>query len=158
MKEIERKFKVRGEFRHLASGQVRICQGYLCTDPERTVRVRIKGDSGFLTIKGKGSESGMSRLEWERQMPTSEAQELLSLALPGAIEKTRYLVPDGTHIWEVDEFYGDNEGLVIAEIELGSEDEQFEIPSWAGEEVTGDNRYYNSALMANPYRNWKDNE
>jgi len=152
--EIERKFLVAGEFKNLASKSTRITQGYLSSVPERTVRVRIKGDKGFITIKGIGNESGASRYEWEKEIPVSEVEELLKICEPGVIDKTRYLVPAGGHTFEVDEFYGENEGLVVAEVELGSEDEAFEKPSFLGQEVTGDVKYFNSMLMKNPYTKW----
>jgi adenylate cyclase len=152
--EIERKFLVTGDYKSSASKQTRITQGYLSSVPERTVRVRIKGNSGFITIKGIGSESGASRYEWEKELPVPEVEELLMICEPGVIDKSRYLVPAGKHTFEVDEFYGDNQGLVVAEIELGSEDEEFEKPEWLGEEVTGDVKYFNSMLMKNPYKNW----
>lgn len=152
--EIERKFLVEGDFKPSASKQTRITQGYLCSVPERTVRVRVKGDKGFITIKGIGSASGASRYEWEKEIPTSEVQELLQLCEPGVIDKTRFLVKSGKHTFEVDEFYGDNEGLVVAEVELGSEDESFEKPGWLGQEVTGDARYFNSMLMKQPFSKW----
>lgn len=151
--EIERKFLVDGDFKSFAHESLKICQGYLATDEGRTVRVRIKGDRGFLTIKGKTSDSGMSRFEWEKEIPEDEARRLLGLC-EATIDKTRYLVDIGKHVYEVDEFHGDNEGLVMAEVELESEDEQFERPSWLGQEVTGDRRYYNSMLLHNPYKNW----
>ncbi len=155
--EIERKFLVKNEsFKKEASNVTRIIQGYLSSVPERTVRVRIKGNKGFLTIKGIGSQSGASRFEWEKEIPKEEAEKLLEICEPGIIDKSRYVVPVGRHFFEVDEFYGENEGLVLAEVELGSEDEVFEKPDWLGEEVTGDVRYYNSMLMKNPYRQWKD--
>lgn len=153
--EIERKFLVAGEFKSLAQKATRITQGYLSSVPERTVRVRIKGEKGFITIKGIGSASGASRYEWEKEIPTAEVEELLKICEPGVIDKTRYLVEAGEHTYEVDEFYGDNEGLVVAEVELSSEDEAFVKPEWLGEEVTGDVKYYNSMLMKNPYKNWK---
>ena len=152
--EIERKFLVKGDFKTSASKSVRIIQGYLCSVPERTVRVRVKGDCGFITVKGLGSESGASRFEWEKEIPVAEVQDLLQICEPGVIDKTRYLVEAGDHTYEVDEFYGDNEGLVVAEVELSSEDETFVKPEWLGEEVTGDVKYYNSMLMKNPYKNW----
>lgn len=152
--EIERKFLVEGDFKPSASKQTRITQGYLCSVPERTVRVRVKGDKGFITIKGIGRASGASRYEWEKEIPTSEVQELLQLCEPGVIDKTRFLVKSGKHTFEVDEFYGDNEGLVVAEVELGSEDESFEKPGWLGQEVTGDARYFNSMLMKQPFSKW----
>ena len=152
--EIERKFLVAGEFKSLAKKATRITQGYLSSVPERTVRVRIKGEKGFITIKGIGSASGASRYEWEKEIPVAEVEELLKICEPGVIDKTRYLVEAGEHTYEVDEFYGDNEGLVVAEVELSSEDENFVKPEWLGEEVTGDVKYYNSMLMKNPYKNW----
>ncbi len=152
--EIERKFLVKGDFKQDASKETRITQGYLSSVPERTVRVRIKGDKGFITIKGIGSASGASRFEWEKEIPVAEVESLLQLCEPGVIDKTRYLVKSGIHTFEVDEFYGDNKGLVVAEVELQSEDESFVKPAWLGEEVTGDARYYNSMLMKHPYTKW----
>lgn len=152
--EIERKFLVAGEFKSQAVKETRITQGYLCSIPERTVRVRVKGEKGFITIKGIGSESGASRFEWEKEIPVSEVNELLKLCEPGVIDKTRFLVKSGEHTFEVDEFYGDNEGLTVAEVELSSEEEAFVKPEFLGEEVTGDVKYYNSMLMKNPYKNW----
>ena len=151
--EIERKFLVEGDFKPFAESSCRIRQGYLSTDEGRTVRVRTKGEEGFLTIKGKTSESGMSRFEWEKEIPLAEACRLLLLC-PAIIDKTRYMVPAGRHVFEVDEFYGDNEGLVVAEIELESEDESFDKPSWLGCEVTGEVKYFNSMLLRNPYNKW----
>lgn len=156
MLEIERKFLVTSEdFKNEAFTQNRIAQGYLNSIPERTVRVRIKGDKGFLTIKGASNESGISRFEWEKEIPVDEAQKLLLLCEKGIIDKTRFEVKVGTHVFEVDEFYGENKGLTVAEIELGSETETFEKPNWLGKEVTNDNRYYNSYLTKNPFSNWK---
>lgn len=152
--EIERKFLVAEGFKPSAAISFRICQGYLNSSPDRTVRVRIKGEKGYLTIKGLSSESGVSRYEWEKEIPVSEAAELLRLCEPGIIDKTRYLIEVGGHTFEVDVFHGDNEGLIIAEIELSSESEAFTKPSWLGEEVTGDTRYYNSMLMKHPYKDW----
>lgn len=154
-KEIERKFLVKGEFKNLAAKATRIVQGYLSSVPERTVRVRIKGDKGYLTIKGIGNTSGASRYEWEKEISIQEAEELLKICEPGVIDKTRYLVKLGNHTFEVDEFYGENEGLILAELELSSEAESFVKPDWLGEEVTGDVKYYNSMLMKNPYTKWK---
>ena len=155
--EIERKFLVKNDdFKKQAVRSTRIVQGYLSSVPERTVRVRIKGDKGFLTIKGIGNESGASRFEWEKEIDREEAERLLKICEPGIIDKTRYIVPVGDHLFEVDEFYGENEGLVLAEVELKSENEAFEKPPWLAEEVTGDVRYYNSMLMKNPYRQWKN--
>lgn len=152
--EIERKFLVKGDFKSEAFKATRITQGYLCSVPERTVRVRVKGDKGFITIKGIGDESGASRFEWEKEIPVAEVQDLLKLCEPGIIDKTRYLVKAGEFTFEVDEFYGENEGLTVAEVELPDENALFERPEWLGKEVTGDKRYYNSMLMKNPYKNW----
>ena len=152
--EIERKFLVKGNFKGEAFNATRITQGYLCSVPERTVRVRVKGEKGFITIKGIGNESGASRFEWEKEILVAETRDLLKLCEPGIIDKTRYLVKAGEFTFEVDEFYGENEGLTVAEIELPDENTAFERPEWLGEEVTGDKRYYNSMLMKNPYKNW----
>lgn len=152
--EIERKFLVKGEFKKFASKETRIVQGYLSSVPERTVRVRIKGDKGYITIKGIGSASGATRFEWEKEIPASEVEDLLKICEPGVIDKTRYLVKSGNHTFEVDEFYGENQGLTLAEIELSSEDESFQKPDWLGDEVTGDTKYYNSMLMKNPFTRW----
>ena len=153
--EIERKFRVSSDaFKAEAVKTTRIIQGYLSSVPERTVRVRVKGDKGFLTIKGIGNESGASRFEWETEIPVPEAEALLKICEPGVIDKTRYDVTSGEHTFEVDEFYGENEGLTVAEVELESEDEAFVKPEWVGEEVTGDPKYYNSMLMKTPYKTW----
>lgn len=152
--EIERKFLVKGEFKPFSQKQTRITQGYLSSAQERTVRVRIKGEKGFITIKGIGNTSGASRYEWEKEIPVAEVEELLKICEPGVIDKTRYLVNAGKHTFEVDEFYGENQGLVVAEVELGSEEESFERPGWLGEEVTGDVRYFNSMLIKNPFSKW----
>ena len=153
--EIERKFIVCGDFKAEAFQATPIIQGYLSHKP--SVRVRIRGDKGYLTIKGPVSKSGVSRFEWEKEIAVDEALALLELAEPERIDKTRYLVKntDGIHTWEVDEFHGDNEGLVMAEIELADENEPFDKPDWIGEEVTGDPRYYNSALKDRPFKTWK---
>ena len=155
--EIERKFLVDGDFKHEAFDAIRITQGYLSSLPQRVVRVRVKGAKGYLTIKGEADASGVSRFEWEKEISLQEAQSLLQLAEPGIIDKTRYLIKntDGRHIWEVDVFHGDNDGLVMAEIELSAENETFDRPNWLGKEVTGDKRYYNSYLSKNPFRTWK---
>lgn len=150
-REIERKFLVTGDFKQEACDSFRLVQGYISTDPDRTVRVRVRGDKGFLTIKGRSSLDGLSRYEWEKEIPVSEALELMNLCVSGVIDKTRYLVPYGGHTYEVDVFHGANEGLVLAEIELADEQEMFEKPSWLGEEVTGDVRYYNSMLSLQPF-------
>lgn len=153
--EIERKFLVEGDYKSCAYASSRIAQGYLCSDGGRTVRIRIRGDKGYLTIKGPSDQAGISRYEWEKEIPLNEAQELMKLCQPGLIDKTRYLVRSGNHVFEVDEFYGDNQGLVVAEVELGSEDEPFIKPAFISKEVTGDRRYYNSSLMKHPYKEWK---
>ena len=152
--EIERKFLVSGEFKSQAFAQDRIIQGYICSAQGRTVRVRIRDNRGYLTIKGASNVSGTSRYEWEQELPLAEAEELMKLCEPCVIDKTRYLVRCGKHVFEVDEFYGDNDGLVVAEVELTSEDEAFDKPSFIAEEVTGDRRYYNSQLMKKPYKTW----
>lgn len=155
MIEIERKFLVRSEsFKKEAFAQNRIAQGYLSSVPERTVRVRIKENKGFLTIKGASNETGLSRFEWEKEIPVDVAAALLKLCEKGVIDKTRFEVKIGNHIFEVDEFYGENEGLIIAEVELKSETETFEKPVWLGKEVTNDIRYYNSYLSKNPFTHW----
>lgn len=152
--EIERKFLVCGDFKPYVTRATRIIQGYLSSVPERTVRVRVKGDRGYLTIKGIGSDSGASRYEWEREIPVEEARELLALCEPGTIDKTRHIVEFADKEFEVDEFHGNNEGLTVAELEIQSEDEQFEKPDWLGAEVTGDDRYYNAMLVNKPYKDW----
>ena len=152
--EIERKFLVTGEFKSQAFAQDRIIQGYICSAQGRTVRVRIRDNRGYLTIKGASNVSGTSRYEWEHELSLAEAEELMKLCEPGVIDKTRYLVRCGKHVFEVDEFYGDNDGLIVAEVELASEDETFDKPSFIAEEVTGDRRYYNSQLMKKPYKTW----
>ena len=154
--EIERKFLVVGDYKSEAYASVRITQGYLSRVPERVVRVRIKGDKGFIAIKGTTNDTGLSRFEWEKEIPLADAQSLLKLAEPGVIDKTRHLIKntDGYHTWEVDEFHGDNEGLIMAEIELESESDLFDKPSWLGKEVTGDKRYYNAYLSEKPYKTW----
>ena len=155
MIEIERKFLVNSDaFKNDALRKNHIAQGYLNSTPERTVRVRIKGDIGYLTIKGKSNETGLSRFEWEKEIPLEEAKALLLLCEKGIIEKNRYEVPVGKHLFEVDEFFGENEGLLLAEVELQSESEFFEKPHWLGDEVTQDQRYYNSYLSKNPFTSW----
>lgn len=155
MIEIERKFLVNSNaFKTEAFAQNRIAQGYLSSVPGRTVRVRIKGNKGFLTIKGASNESGVLRFEWEREIPEDEAKALLKLCEEGVIDKTRFEVKMGNHVFEIDEFYGENEGLIMAEIELKSETEEFDKPKWLGKEVTNDIRYYNSYLSKNPYKKW----
>ena len=153
--EIERKFLVLNNDYKVTAGQsFRITQGYLSSNPKRTVRVRIKGEKGFLTVKGATNESGISRFEWEKEISVHEADDLLRICEPGVIDKIRHEIKCGNHMFEVDEFLGTNLGLVIAEIELLHEDEPFSKPDWLGVEVTGDNRYYNSMLSQNPYTTW----
>jgi adenylate cyclase len=153
--EIERKFLVLGEdYKTAASKSTRIIQGYLSSNPGRTVRVRIKGDKAYLTIKGSSNASGTTRFEWEKEIPAEEASELLKLCEPGVIDKIRYEVGSGIHTFEVDEFLGDNLGLVVAEVELSSEQELIVKPDWLGKEVTGDTRYYNSVLSKTPFLKW----
>lgn len=155
MIEIERKFLVTSEaFKAEAHSAIKIVQGFLSVDPERTVRIRIKGEKGYLTIKGKSNEEGTSRFEWEQEIALNEAESLLKICLPGVIDKIRYEVKLENHLFEIDIFYGNNEGLVLAEVELSSEDEEFPTPIWLGREVTGDIRYYNSQLSKQPYKNW----
>jgi adenylate cyclase len=155
MIEIERKFLVLNEdFITLAVAKNRIVQGYLNSNPERTVRIRIKGNKGYLTIKGIGNETGATRLEWETEIAIEEAEKLLVLCEKGIIDKIRYEIPSGKHTYEVDVFESNNKGLIIAEIELDSENENFEKPNWLGKEVTGDNRYYNAYLSNTPFNKW----
>lgn len=152
--EIERKFRVEGDFLPDVYQSDRIVQGYLCSYPDRTVRVRIRGEKGYLTVKGPSDAYGWSRYEFEQEIPLSDAEEMLRLCEPGVIDKVRHLVNYGGHLWEVDIFHGENEGLVMAEIELASRNEDFERPAWLGKEVTGDRRYYNAMLSKEPYRLW----
>ena len=153
--EIERKFLVKSEnFKnHSAQGE-RIVQGFLNTNPERTVRVRIRGSKGFITVKGISNEKGVSRFEWEKEISVSEADSLLKIVEPGIIDKVRFEVKYGNHIFEIDVFSGENKGLIVAEIELQSEHEAFDKPEWLGEEVTGIEKYYNSQLSKNPFKLW----
>jgi len=154
--EIERKFLVKNDgYRSQAYSSSRIKQGYICSGHGRTVRVRLRDDKGFLTIKGPSDAKGMSRYEFEKEITPDEAAHLFALCEPGAIDKTRYLVKSGSHVFEVDEFYGDNEGLVMAEVELKAEDEPFDKPDFIGREVTGDRRFYNSYLTKIPYTLWR---
>lgn len=155
MIEIERKFLVlSNDFKKNAFSEKRIVQGYLNSDPERTVRVRIKENKGFLTIKGRGNASGMSRFEWEKEIALKDAENLLPLCEKGLIDKIRYEIKIGNHMYEVDVFAGENEGLIIAEIELQSEDEKFEKPNWIGRELTNDARFYNAYLSHHPFKSW----
>lgn len=153
--EIERKFLIKNnDFKKESFKKTKIIQGFLSTAPERTVRVRIKEDKGFITVKGLGNESGASRYEWEKEISVDDVLDLLKICEPGIIYKTRFNVVSGDHTFEVDVFCGENEGLIIAEVELSSEDEVFEKPKWLGAEVTGEVKYFNSMLMKNPYKNW----
>lgn len=153
--EIERKFLVLSDgFKAEAFKQTRIIQAFLNSDKSRTVRVRIKGDSGFLTIKGQTSEDGVSRFEWEKEISKSDAEALLQLCEEGMIDKIRYEVQSGEHVFEVDEFFGVNEGLVVAEVELNEVSENFHKPNWLGEEVTGQLKYFNSQLVKHPFKKW----
>jgi adenylate cyclase len=156
MIEIERKFLVKNnDFKRMSLAERRITQGYLSTDPERSVRIRCEDDKGYITIKGTGNKSGTSRFEWEREIDLKETLELLHLCKDGIIDKTRFEVNHEQHIFEVDVFHDVNEGLIIAEIELEHEDEPFSKPHWLGEEVTGDLRYYNASLSLMPYSEWE---
>ena len=153
--EIERKFLVTDDsYKAMAFHSDRIAQGYLCREGGNSARVRVRGDKGYLTIKGPSMDGGLSRFEWEKEIPADEAWELLKLCHGGIIDKTRHLVKCGKHTFEVDEFHGDNDGLVVAEVELESADETFERPPFLGKEVTGDKRYYNSSLTRFPFKCW----
>lgn len=157
--EIERKFLVHkqdGEYRKQAFSSSRIKQGYICSGHGRTVRVRVRCDKAYLTIKGPSDERGMTRYEFEKEITLDEAEHLFKLCEPGVIDKTRYLVKSGRHTFEVDEFYGLNSGLVMAEVELASEDEPYEKPGFIADEVTGDRRFYNSYLRQKPFAEWKN--
>lgn len=155
MIEIERKFLVTShDFKKDAFKKTRIIQGFLSTNKKRTVRVRVKGEQGFLTIKGKSSKNGLSRFEWEKEIDKTEAESLLKRCKKGIIDKVRYEVKVGEHVFEVDEFFKKNKGLVVAEVELSSENEKFKKPSWLGEEVTGVVKYYNSQLSKMPFNKW----
>ncbi len=155
--EIERKFLVTGDYRSIAESSAHIRQAYINSRGEKTVRVRIRGERAYLTIKSRSLKGCLGRMEWEKELSLPEAEDLLKLAEPGMVDKTRYLIPDadGVHIWEVDEFHGDSEGLVVAEVELRSEDDSVVVPPWAGPEVTGDRRYCNSYIAEHPWKMWK---
>ena len=158
--EIERKFLVKGEtYKALAFHYYRIQQGYIASGNGRTVRVRIRDEQGFITIKGPSRDGGLSRYEFETEIAVGDARDLIQLCEPGIIDKTRYLVrsEDG-HTFEVDEFHGENDGLVMAEVELKAPDEPYEKPDFIGREVTGDRRYYNSHLRQYPFRLWMDSQ
>ena len=154
-KEIERKFLVEGDFMPYVTSSSRIEQGYIAKSDSLTLRVRTRDDKGYITIKGRSNEAGMSRDEWEYEIPVEEARELLRFSR-GTIDKSRYLVPAGHHTFEVDCFYGANKGLIVAEVELADENEDFERPAWLGREVTGDRRYYNSQLLKKPFLLWEE--
>ena len=155
MIEIERKFLVKNDnFKHEAIRALKMTQGYLSKDPKRTVRIRISGEQAFITVKGEASKSGASRFEWEKSILVEEAQNLIAMCLDGVINKIRHYVQYGNHLFEVDEFLDDNHGLVVAEVELGNENEVFKCPEWLGKEVTGKKKYYNSQLSQNPFRCW----
>ena len=162
--ETERKFLVKDDsYKKMATGRIRMQQGYICRESGRTVRVRIAGERAWLTIKGASTDDGLSRYEWEKEIHADEAAELMKLCqgarstspAPAVIDKTRHIVPFEGHVFEVDEFHGANEGLTVAEIELENASEPFSRPEWLGEEVTGDRKYYNSMLIADPYSFWK---
>ena len=152
--EIERKFLVCGEYKSKAYSHSHIEQGYFDSAPGRTIRVRIRDDKAYLTIKGPSNQAGLARYEFETEVSLEDGRQLMALCRPGRIDKTRWLIKNGKHTIEVDEFHGDKDGLVMAEIELGSEDEEYEKPDFLGKEVTGDRRYYNSHLMRFPYCLW----
>ncbi|MDR1258790.1 MAG: CYTH domain-containing protein [Tannerellaceae bacterium] len=158
MIEIERKFMVTGDFSGGVTSRKCIIQGYLTVTDGCIVRIRTAGDRAFITIKGPSDENMWSRYEFEQEIATDDASELMKLATGSVISKVRHYVPYGGHVWEVDVFCGDNEGLVVAEIELTSRDDVFDLPPWVGREVTGDSRYYNASLVKAPYKEWKDNE
>ncbi|MBR4066001.1 MAG: CYTH domain-containing protein [Bacteroidaceae bacterium] len=153
--EIERKFLVANDsYKSMAFHSDRIAQGYLCREGGNSARVRVRGEKGYITVKGPSLDGGLSRYEWEKEIPANEAWELLKLCHGGIIDKTRYLIECGKHTFEVDEFHGDNEGLVVAEVELESTGEEFASPPFLGKEVTGDKRYYNSSLTRFPFKLW----
>lgn len=153
--EIERKFLVLDDsYKHEAFSKSHIRQGYICSERGRTVRIRIRDTHAYITIKGSSLDGGLSRYEFEQEIPLADAEKLMTLCEPGQIDKVRWLVKSGNHTFEVDEFFGDNEGLVMAEVELSSPDEEPIIPHFIGKEVTGDRRYYNSQLRRNPFRLW----
>lgn len=156
--EIERKFLVLGPYKHLAVSHTHIMQGYICSERGRTVRVRLRNERAFLTIKGPSDAAGLARYEFEKEITPEEGRQLFRLCEPGVINKFRWLVPWEGHTFEVDEFFADNQGLVVAEVELSSAEEPFARPPFLGKEVTGDRRYYNSQLRRNPYCRWREEE
>lgn len=155
MIEIERKFLVRdSSYREAASSHIEMVQGFLNTDPVKTVRVRRMGHEAWITVKGKTDKGGTTRREWEYPIPVKDAEELLKICKPGVVHKRRYHVPVGDHLFEVDEFLDENEGLILAEVELKDPAEPFQKPAWLGREVTGDPAYYNSQLSLKPFKTW----
>lgn len=154
-KEIERKYLIGGDFRPFVESSTHIRQGYIAREGGRTVRVRTRDGKAYLTIKGPSDETGLGRDEWEIEISMGDALQLMPLCQNGFIDKTRHIVPFGGHIFEIDEFHGDNEGLIFAEVELADAFESVSLPSWIGEEVTGDRKYYNSHLLTHPYKDWK---
>ena len=153
--EIERTFLVLDDsFKHEAFSKSHITQGYLCSERGKTIRIRIRDERAYITIKGPSADGGLSRYEFEQEIPLDDARHMLTLCEPGLIEKTRWLVKSGEHTFEVDEFEGDNEGLVIAEVEMQSVDDVPVKPHFIGKDVTGDRRYYNSQLRRNPFKQW----
>lgn len=155
--EIERKFLVLDDsYKHEAYASSHIRQGYICSDRGRTVRIRIRDEHAYITIKGPSLDGGLSRYEFEQEIPMDDAEKLMTLCAPGIIDKTRWLVKSGQHTVEVDEFHGENDGLIMAEVELSNPDEKPILPHFIGKEVTGDRRYYNSQLRCHPYSTWQD--
>ena len=155
--EIERKFLVLDDsYKHEAFSSYHIMQGYICSERGRTVRIRIRDHQAFITIKGPSVDGGLSRYEFEQEIPFADGKQLMTLCEPGIIDKTRWLVKSGEHIFEVDEFHGENAPLVMAEVELKSPDDEPKIPHFIGKEVTGDRRYYNSQLRKHPYSLWAE--
>ena len=153
--EIERKFLVLNDsYKRESFSHSRIQQGYITSERGRTVRIRIRDEKAYITIKGPSLNGGLSRYEFEQEIPMDDARQLMALCEPGIIDKTRWLVKSSSHTFEVDEFFGDNAGLVMAEVELRSEDDVVQIPDFIGDEVTGDRRYYNSQLRQHPYKEW----
>ena len=156
MIEIERKFLVKDQsYENEVVTSRAIKQGFLSTDPNRTVRIRVEETRGFITVKGISTDGGVSRFEWENPLSKAAAEALFKLCLPGKIEKTRHVVSVGSHLFEVDVFGGDNQGLIVAEVELSDPNQAFEKPAWLGVEVTGENKYYNASLSQHPYKDWK---
>ena len=153
--EIERKFLVLNDsYKREALGHSHIQQGYICSNERRAVRVRIRDNRAYLTIKGPTPEGGLPCFEFEKEITLEEGKQLMRLCEPGIIDKVRWLVKSGEHTFEIDEFFGENKGLVMAEVELSSVDDEVLIPAFIGEEVTGDPRFFNSHLRINPYRTW----